>query len=739
MSRFSRRDLLKAAGAVGVGASAAFVAGPAYAGTGARRGRAEDQKSFFVATDGKDSNPGTQAAPFATLEKARDAVRAWRGAARGRATAPVTVFLRGGTYRRTQSFTLDARDSGTPGGPVTYAAYNGEQVRLVGGVDLPATGFGAVTDEAIRDRLPAGSRDIVREFDLKALGITDYGQIVQAGYGLPRSVTPPELFFNSEAMTLARYPSTGFLTTGQVLDPGGNPRSVLGDPDKMAAEFAKGATFKYTDTRPSTWADTSDVWMQGYWFYEWADGNLQIKAIDPAAQTISTRTASMYSVKAGQRYYYYNVLEELDSPGEWYLDRSTGKLYLYPPSDLSGASVQLSLLADPMAVLDGCSNVTFSNLAFEGSRSDGIVITDGTSNTVEGCTLRLLGGRAVAIGDSSVSAGPRGGSDNEVRGCHIQATGQGGVALAGGDRATLTPANNRVVGNEIHDYSRLQLTYSPAVELAGVGNHVANNHIYDAPHVAIVFRGNDHVIEYNEINDVVKETNDAGAIYAGREWTGRGTVIRYNFLHDIVGSGGSLFASGIYLDDCFCGTTAFGNIFYKVDTAFQIGGGRDNTISNNIILSSSHSVTLDERGLNWAAGDLAPGGAWGMYDLLAAVPYQQEPWRTRYPHLVTIADDQPAYPKYDVVEYNALCSVPALSIAPSARTYGTVDHNLTLTADPGVVTVVDGKPTLGNDDVIAAQLSGYQRIPMDRIGLDANRATGSHRPGRRPGRSRKIN
>lgn len=89
----------------------------------------------------------------------------------------------------------------------------------------------------------------------------------------------------------------------------------------------------------------------------------------------------------------------------------------------------------------------------------------------------------------------------------------------------------------------------------------------------------------------------------------------------------------------------FGNIFYKVDTAFQIGGGRDNNISNNIMLSSGRSVTLDERGLNWAAQNVAPGGAWGMYDLLAAVPYQKEPWRSRYPNLVNIADDQPAVPE----------------------------------------------------------------------------------------------
>ncbi|MFB6783766.1 right-handed parallel beta-helix repeat-containing protein [Streptomyces sp. NPDC056352] len=719
MSPISRRDLLRAAGAAAAVASTTIVTGPAAhadtAGNG-QGGNDSPGRQFFVATDGNDANPGTLAKPLATLEGARDAVRAWRQRTSDHAKAPVTVQLRGGVYRRTQSFALDAQDSGSPGRPVTYTAYNGEEVRLVGGVDLPGAGFTPVTDQAIRDRLPAAARDIVQEVDLAALGISDYGQIVQTGYGLPTTVTPPELFFNGTSMTLARYPSTGFLKVGKVIDQGGNPRSVLGDPAKMAAEFAKGATFTYTDPRPSTWTDTSDVWMYGYWYYDWADGNLQVKSIDPASQQISTKTASMYSMRAGQRYYYYNVLEELDTPGEWYLDRATGKLYLYPPSSLSGATVLLSLLADPMAVLDGCSHVTFSHLIFEGSRGDGISVTDGTSNVVRDCTLQLLGGRAVTFGDVTTADGPHGGSRNEVRGCHIQATGRGGISLAGGDRATLTPARNQAVGNEIHNYSRLQATYSPAVEIAGVGNRAANNHIYDAPHVAILFRGNDHLIEYNEINDVVKQTSDAGAIYAGRDWTGRGTVVRYNFLHDIVGIGG-LGAFGVYLDDCFCGTTVTGNIFFDVSKDFLIGGGRDNTITNNVMLSGSSSITLDDRGLGWAAANVAPDGSWGMYAMLAALPYQEEPWLSRYPHLATITEDAPAYPKYNVVEYNALYHVPAPSIAKAAVTYGTVGQNLTLASDPGVVTVVDGTPRLGSDDQIAAQLPGYQPIPLDRIGL----------------------
>lgn len=673
-------------------------------------------RQFYVAPDGNDWNPGTLAAPLATLEGARDAVRAWRRRTHDNAAAPVTVRLRGGVYRLTRSFTLDEQDSGSPRLPVTYTAYDGEQVRLVGGADLPGSAFVPVTDQAIRDRLPASSRDLVREVDLAALGISDYGEIVQSGFGLPPVVTPPELFFNGQTMTLARYPSNGFLKVGKVVNPGGNPRSANGDHAKEAVELAKGATFQYTDTRPAAWLDTGDVWMAGYWYYDWADGNLRIKKIDPAAQQITTTTASWYSMRAGQRYFYYNVLEELDTPGEWYLDRATGKLYLLPPGPLGNASVQLSLLDEPMIVLDHTSHVVLSNLTFEAARGDGIRISDGTANTVEGCTLQLLGGKAIVVGEATPE-GAHGGTQNQVRGCHIRATGRGGIVLGGGDRRTLARARNEAIGNEIHDYSRLQATYSPAVEIGGVGNRAAHNHIYDAPHVAILFRGNDHLIEFNEINDVVKQTNDAGAIYAGRDWTSRGTVIRYNFLHNIVGSGGTYFAAGIYLDDVFCGTTVFGNIFYDVNLALLVGGGRDNGIANNLILSCDRSLYLDDRGLGWAATYIRPGGGWGIYETLATVPSKEEPWRSRYPHLATITEDAPAYPKYNVFQYNALYDVSPLQVAAAASTYGTIDHNLTLGADPGVVEIVDGHVRLVGDDRIAAQLPGYQPIPMDEIGL----------------------
>src|SRR5262249_58040466 len=88
---------------------------------------------FFVATDGSDENPGTAARPFATLARARDAVRKLK--ADGPPTAAVTVLIRGGTYPLKDPLVFGPEDSGTQEHPVLYAAYPGETPVLSGGED----------------------------------------------------------------------------------------------------------------------------------------------------------------------------------------------------------------------------------------------------------------------------------------------------------------------------------------------------------------------------------------------------------------------------------------------------------------------------------------------------------------------------------------------------------------------------------------------------------------------------
>jgi hypothetical protein len=90
---------------------------------------------FFIATGGKDTNPGTKDQPFASLEKARDTIRKLKQDSAYPANG-VTVTLRGGLYVRTKPFELGPDDSGLPGAPVAYQSWPGETARLAGDVDV---------------------------------------------------------------------------------------------------------------------------------------------------------------------------------------------------------------------------------------------------------------------------------------------------------------------------------------------------------------------------------------------------------------------------------------------------------------------------------------------------------------------------------------------------------------------------------------------------------------------------
>ena len=114
----------------------------------------------------------------------------------------------------------------------------------------------------------------------------------------------------------------------------------------------------------------------------------------------------------------------------------------------------------------------------------------------------------------------------------------------------MTPGGLVAENNHIHHYGRINRMYTPGIALYGVGNRAAHNLIHTAPHIGVMFGGNDHVIELNEIHHVCMESNDAGAVYAGRNWTMRGHNIRYNYFHHISGfeDRGCV---GVYLDDMF--------------------------------------------------------------------------------------------------------------------------------------------------------------------------------------------
>ena len=341
-------------------------------------------------------------------------------------------------------------------------------------------------------------------------------------------------------MTLARWPNAGWLQVGNVVQAG-----------PMAGQA--GFVFQYAGDQPERWQQARDIFVYGYWNWLWADNALPVASIDTQKRQIATADHGAYQVVAGQPYYVFNLLEELDQPGEWYLDRSQGVLYFYPPFDSTAATVQMSVLETPLVSLDNVSDVTFQQLACELSRSEGVVVRGGTRCLLVAAGCGALGGTGVVI---------QGGTQHGVLGCDLGMLGRGGTVVVGGDRKTLTPGGHFVENCHIHDFSRLDRTYTPAVQLEGVGNRIAHNLFHDSPCHAMRVEGNDHVIELNEIHHVVTESDDQGGLDMFFNPTYRGNIIRWNYWHDI-GSGHACGQAGIRLDDAICGTLIYGNVFQR--------------------------------------------------------------------------------------------------------------------------------------------------------------------------------
>lgn len=593
-----------------------------------------DGADLYVSPAGSDENDGSFEHPLATPEKARDLVRAMDKTGR----SGITVAFMAGEYR-VKSLVFTEEDSGTKDCPVTYCAYGDGEVILNGGMTLDPAAFGPVTDEAMRSRLRADAQDHVVCVDLGALGITaaDYGKIYTIGsYNTASHYSGDwegplycELFVNDVRCNLARYPDTGWLETGAVVKMGYG-RESDGSATKVEnwEEVRDPASdiYKVDDAladRIHGWATLDDVWMFGFWKYTWADASTPIGEFSYENKTLSPKFVSVYGAIKGAPYYFFNVFEELDAPGEWYLDRAKGVLYLYAPENMEDAVIDLSLTTETLIAGENVHDLVFDGFTIKGTRGDAVRIS-GDRNTVKRCLIKNVAGTALVMEGYENLA-----SENE-----ITRTGKAGIVIAGGDRETLTPGNSKADNNLIHDWSEIYQTYQPAVTLSGAGNVCSHNEIYNSPHEAITYDGNDHVIEYNLIHDVCLISDDAGAIYSGRHWDWYGNVIRYNAIYNL-GTPGKHNPQGIYMDDALSGQTIYGNLLVNIPCfGLQFGGGRDLIAQNNIVINTkNHAVSFDQRAID----GVLEGGWFGhcdeMWDALEAMPWQSDAWQQAYPAL----------------------------------------------------------------------------------------------------------
>jgi hypothetical protein len=647
---------------------------------------------IHVAPDGDDAGDGSPSQPFAGLTRARDAVRQLRTQG---LDGPIAVTLAPGEYPVTAPLELTAVDSGTAAGPVIYRAAEPGRTVLYGGQRL--TGFTPVTDPAILSRLPSEARGHVVQCDLKTQGISDFGELRVRGYGHRSPAPTLELMVDGQPQTVARWPNRGFVEARSLIDPG--------DPADL-----RPAVLEYEDPRHERWTQAKDPWLFGYFRYLWADTALPLGAIDAKNHTLTTGVPYEFggdqgmSTAQGIIYYAFNLLEEIDEPGEYYIDRDTGVLYFYPPCDPDQATIDIGMLTTPMVTLDGASDVRLEGLTMDLGRDSGVVMRDCQHCVVCGCTVSRMAANGILI---------HGGEANGILSCDIHTIGRRATEVIGGDRETLTPGRHFIENCRIHGFGRIDRTYTPAIQLEGVGLRVAHNLMYDCPSSAMRIEGNDHLIEYNEVHSAVQESDDQGGMELYMNTTHRGVVFRYNKFHDLGKTGGETAVHGqaaIRLDDAISGLHLYGNLFIRCANgnfgAVQMNSGRDNVIENNMFVDCRQAISGGWNRSNNVWQWLRDGETPDNF-------YFNDLYLSRYPQLAGLQEE----PGINHVWRNLFYQCGATA-SGNADFLDLRDNGSYADQDPGFVDASQGDYRLRADAPLLA--TGFMALPVEHMGLYAD-------------------
>lgn len=407
------------------------------------------------------------------------------------------------------------------------------------------------------------------------------------------------LFWRDEKLPLSRYPKKGFVNAEKFLNERGE--------------------FVPADDRIFTWDRYEDVLLTGYWKWEWANQRCTIHSIDRKRGSVSLNEPyHCFGYRDGAHYFALNVEEEITKRGEWAKSVKDNTLTLYRKKGQT--EVRVTVLSHIIEA-DGVENISLEGLVVKECEGTGIRISNCKNVRISHCAVRNTGAWGIIADECSHAV---------ISNCIVCKTDGGGIAVSGGNRKTLVSSGNKVVRCHISEVAQWHRTYMAAVQVCGVGGVVADCRIENVPHFAIVYHGNNHIIERNEISFACYEANDAGAIYSGADWTCRGIVIRENFFHDINGLNGKG-CYGIYFDDYVSSAEVYRNIFTNVHQGILIGGGRDYNIYGNFFYSGVSAIVIDDR-----TNVINDSWVTRLIQKAEAVEYRSQIWQDAYPELYDI-------------------------------------------------------------------------------------------------------
>eukprot|EP00930_Biecheleria_cincta_P044390 TRINITY_DN30509_c0_g1_i1.p1 TRINITY_DN30509_c0_g1~~TRINITY_DN30509_c0_g1_i1.p1 ORF type:complete len:646 (+),score=106.02 TRINITY_DN30509_c0_g1_i1:148-2085(+) len=554
---------------------------------------------------------GSKAAPYQTLHGGLAAhVRRESGA------EELNVVLHEGTYT---PFHLEPSFSRL----MIFGALGEEQPIINAGKAVPKTAFSRI-----------GSGPLLRA-DLFDHGVTsdDLGKMVNGGSVGDCQHEKTDLIFAGQRMTLARWPNIdGERWKFANIDMGGS------------TSVGVNMTLQSEARRIARWEAEIDAWIHGYWTFDWTDSYVRVKNISVnnvmAMMTLEPPT----EIKAHARFYGVNLLCELDSPGEYYINQQNGTLYFYPPTAIEEwqESDSVFLTANEFALnMSFASDVKIANLTIANSKGTGLLAKGVRDVRIDNVTSINHGQRGIVID----------GYKYQLLNSHVHDIGCVGIQASGGDVLTLTPGSNMIHGNTVRRPALWKRTYMAGIKWGGVNNTFSRNLVSDGPHNCVLGGGNelaavDCLHEDNVIENCAYESSDTGAWYSCGQngaWINRGNVARGNhFRHircgisgrSVEGCGGGVQA--VYLDDQMSGWLWENNTFQDCDTALFIGGGRDNWLVGNKIYNSSLAVHIDNRGMTWENKQCCSKcKSWKEVEALLQGPAAQR-WAQGWPDLLSI-------------------------------------------------------------------------------------------------------
>ena len=557
-----------------------------------------DGQKIFVSTVGDDSGDGSEEEPLRTLEKAIDVANEMREDS----DKLIEILLREGTYSVTN--TIKIINSQKDDSLLKISAYQDEKVTINAGVDIPLSAMNIADSDftnAIIDKPNAGS---ILQYNLKDAQIEDLGEISLRGHLISdEKEAQAELSLNGEVQKLAGWPNGEY--TGLIKPTDSNEYGK-----RTKSGIANGCSFQVNYDRPSQWSKPEQAWLSGTIGPNYEFDYYPVSRFDSEEKRVYLSRGALEKYYTEPYYRFENVPEELDEPGEYYIDRQSGMLYFYPPEDAPKDSVLTITMSTPtldvsgkapnsMFRIENSKNIVFENLIFKGGRGSAITGKNNSNIQFINCEINSFGENGIRFDAST---------DIKISDCKIHDVGQDGILFVScGNYKTLSPSNIVVSNNDIYNFARLERSYKTGIDFGYrcVGATAANNHIHNGPHAGMIFYGVNNDIYGNEFDNLVTEFSDMDALYCNNSnypWE-RGNKIHNNYFHDIGKSSMNgrhqINVRAIRTDNRGCGLNIYENLFYNIGDGGNGNGnngigaitaeGTRNRIFNNLFVDCNEA------------------------------------------------------------------------------------------------------------------------------------------------------